>query len=546
MHKMWFASLLCLVFSLFLLFAEETVAQDHSVCDEMLMREVRERFNRTYNRIDGEVYGNSRLGYAVPATVRDRSSEYYVTLTSGTADQIDCDSGLAAGVYFPIGIMLKPLRKIQVRGREKMLYLTEYGLRLVFDPDAVGPVREQDAYIVADSTQIFAICRRNDTDCDSAAERVPSEQRLPAVSAHGRYLYTDDVAMIDRIADFYDDFRKIERNRERWDPQLVAEVTDAACQEGEFYTFPYFLRPKDTPRTDTVGRFGNDMYHPVRFNTCTIRDGAAYSRTIKFVTHAIASDHFKALVQATPLRKPGDKLRQALRILEQDDKYGVPEVRCGESVFPGPGQVPGVGGDGPVQISQILRAEAVRVARGGQRPGRQTVFHMYQPHGLFKDEAVIETPPIYDEVELVIRCQDGEPFEGDKVLVHHSLLRDQPLELDVDDMFDYYIAYNTLTEGGETSGSAFGGVTDRERRSRLRQGTLFRICEITEYIYWRDALLNLFRELDALRDIARNIAVDEDLLSRHFTHLVMASVFAVDLKTRLKRFEEEGCDKDDR
>lgn len=519
----------------------------------MMMEQILREYPNEYNTIYTDIYKsrNLRAGPPLPANLRD--TNYFVTLTTGSASQIDCRSGRRSAVYFPIGIMVKKIRNVEIKGKVETLYLTEHGLRLIIDPEALGPISRQDAYIVSSFTGVYAVCKRNDTNCTTTDEFRRETKKWPVLTAKHGYLYTDDVARIDEIAVNYEKLQHL-RELQWYDPIQASiylneentteeEILDQACTKEELYFFSNHRRPVQEANQGD-GKFASDYFHPVRFATCTLREGYRSERRIKMISHDIAEQRFRNLVEVMTLRNLNENVLKTLAFLYKTNRYSVPMKPCGgfrQAQDPDLPNIP-TAPTGPTAFSGLFDEIVTADARPGLDADRQYFFRIYQPYGKLASLAREEDDgSLFQEIELIVACDDDKPVEAETIIIRNSLLGGDAIELKTDEMFDIYAEYNRIDE--DEAAKPFGGVPVSEQRKRLNNGVLFRICELTEYMYWRSALTDMLLDAGPLDAAADRHGFDRSFLAEHFAHLVMASVFDVNLKVRKTRRDKEGCRK---
>lgn len=106
------------------------------------------------------------------------TAEYWVTVTTGPAEWIDCRSGnLLKSLYFPMGMVVRPERDVGKGDNMRTIFVTEHGLRVFIDPVALQPVLPDVGYVFVASDGAYKVCHTAEVGCDPHREAAATETR---------------------------------------------------------------------------------------------------------------------------------------------------------------------------------------------------------------------------------------------------------------------------------------------------------------------------------------------------------------------------------
>ncbi|MFL4468510.1 hypothetical protein ACERZ8_00965 [Tateyamaria armeniaca] len=475
-----------------------------------------------------------------PDLVRKSSLEseapYWVTVTTGAAQWVDCTVGTKVkSVFFPIGLVLRPISELVVDGSVVTLFQTEYGLRVIIPREAIAPVTENDAYFFASGNSVYRVCKPGDTECEASYPLAWDQTRpenWPFVNGQFSYLYSEDAASAEAAHTAWLEFRSkqgetdpISNPFERY-PETFDEVV--ACSEQRALLFSL---KKSHDREDEAGT--PEYPRPVRFRLC-FRDPNDVIRTspIKIVTKSIADSMYANLWSATAPTDLHGEIEDVIRAAYDYSGDFLTRIGCGDTpqvnnrITYGALVVGAQFSDQPTNLSEVLLEDQTARAR-------EYHFKPFQTHMGLSRKDVVYDAPVFNDIELVIDCRGRTPSEPVELKIHYQpLFNDNPLRLDLIKLNEMY----------DTELDGYGEAADRVRKQRLSDGRLFRICDFNEYTIWRAVLHEALVDADRTRKAANSLGVSVQTMAEHFTHLIMASVFETDAKLRSRSNLSSTCE----
>lgn len=457
------------------------------------------------------------------------TAEFWVTVTTGPAEWLDCRSGsMLQTLYFPMGMMVRPERDVQAGGKTRTVFVTEHGLRVVLDESAIKPITEDVGFVFADGDGAFKVCKHNDKNCSPFNEFRVSEhdKHWPFVSGYQSYLRTEHPDDLDRartaLADLYDyqsrqelDDPLIDR-RDLSDPEMME-----ACRSRQATLFSFFEH--DDPQYL--------FFHPVRYSMCSFFNGKVYNRyeRMKIVTLESARERFSKLWAVNNVPTLSENVVTATKALLQVDKPFVRFVRCGEPpglTLKGLEALAGFDTNGVKDnISEIISAEVA---------SKHSVYRHFQISQAHSPVEVFKAAPLFNEIEVEIICGENEELvnAGSIIVDLAPIINDKPLEIRLLDMLN-------LME--EDYGEKVGLTDAEELRRNLREGIVFQICEFREYALWRTTIYKMMWRSPKVRQARDILKVDLNVLANHLTHLILANAFSTDVELRDSDNKRQGC-----
>lgn len=457
-------------------------------------------------------------------------ADYWVTVTTGPAEWIDCTSGnMLKSIYFPMGMMVRPERDLTVGDTLRTVFLTEYGLRVFLDVASVQPVTDDIGYVFANGDGAFGVCKHEATDCDPFAEYrlTDDEAPWPFVSGYQSYLRTDDPEELEEARALLEEMYEFQRIPQRNNPFVAALNPDepesleaCAIRSARLYTFFQHFNEADLHK-------GAQYLRPVRYSLCTVKGGKAYNRfeTSKLVTERYARERFRALWAVNTVPILPDNIKAATRALFDValESQIVQIIRCGEprkGVF----TLAGVSRGDPPNLTDIIEND-VR---------RHSVFRQFQVAQAQSPVDIFRQVPLFNEIELSVICDDQDELRNAGSIIVDLAPISGGAELELR-LFDLYSALKDQFAN-------IGMPNERVVNQRLREGIMYRVCEYREYIAWRTILFNKVKDSKQVRDARDILEVDLTLMTDHVTHLIMASVLSTDVKLQVSYDDREGCE----
>lgn len=478
----------------------------------------------------------------VPASVKSEVAPYWVTITTGPAQWLNCDTNnITKTVYFPIGLLLRPVREITLSGERRTVYQTEYGLRVLIDPSAVAPVTEEDGYVFAEGSAVYNICVPGGGDgaCDPGEEfRLFSEERKPwpFLTGFQSYLYVRDPAAVDALAEEFASFKEYQvkvaeglidqddpfiRHRR---PAMLEDDPACAVQEAYLYRFHRVPEP-DEPGANA------EWPRPLHYSLCTTApDGAILYRRVKLVTVALAEARFEHLWSVYTMRRPTPDMLRLVSALAEHDAQAVTFIDCGEARGPSLfdlAMAP-LNRNTPLDIVEVVRAGA---ANSGAPPRRQYHFRPYQAAPELSSAKLFSASPLFHEVELEVACgEDMRPAAVESLRINFSPVFGQDVVLRFADMNALYEEMGNKGRSGPDDLRIFSGT-----------GVIERICDYGMYVSWRQLLVQMLDDHPTIVRGAEALEVSAETMAVHIAHLILATVFTSDVELRTADNPYEGC-----
>ncbi len=506
---------------------ERELAQTDA-CTELFRHEVASRYP-DFGDLSPDDRTSSELTETAP---------YWVTITTGPAQWLNCQAGsMQKAIYFPIGLIVRPVVEIDVNGETKTVFQSEHGLSVVIDRSAVAPVTQTDGFVFAIDNAVYKLCKFNATDCEPGEEFPLSKatsKTWPFLSAFQTYLHVSDLDGLNALHESFVGFKDYQ-DRLAADPGLLDDpfeedhrnptelAEDDACAVREALLFRFHKA------FDQDAQQKNSEYlKPVTFSLCSIGpDGKIRYRRIKIVTPEIAANKFVSLWAANTMKNPASNIINAVKALEQ--------IKEQPAFFADCGQPPGKSlrhlvysplnrsGSGGVEINSLLEAERSIL--------RQVHFRPFQTSETVPDRRVMKEAPLFHEIKLEVSCDENQqPLRAEVLTVYFKPVFSKPMVISVTDLNNRYADLGK-----------YGWSAPEDRRQAVGAGVIDRICEFTTYVNWRTVLGGQLRKHPALIEGAEALGVSRTTMADHFTHLIMASVFLTDATLRTKDNRTGGC-----
>ncbi|MTH80198.1 S1 family peptidase [Paracoccus aestuariivivens] len=465
-------------------------------------------------------------------------ADYWVTVTTGPARWIDCRTGkMLKALYFPTGMMLQPERDVTIDGETRTIFLTEQGLRVFLDHEAIEPITPDIGYVFATATGVFKVCKQTDTGCSVFDEYRITEhdQHWPFLSGYQSYLRSEEPADLDRASEALREMFEYQSDPPGpFDPLAIhLNLTDLgslpACKEREARLYTVLMR-FDAAKADK----GSAYLEPVRFSLCTLHKKTAYNRLerIKVVTLAAADARFRNLWAVNTIHQPTENVQRVTRALFNVTQPIVSIMKCDDdrrAIL-----TLGRAARGSVTALDDVVAADADDALAEVSTRRHSVFRQFQITQARSPVDVFKTAPLFNDIELSAVCAgNNEITNAGEIIVDLAPLA-QKLELKLFDLF------NDLKTSDEYRN--LGMVDPDILNKRLREGIMYRICGFHEYIVWRSILFDEIKDSELVRQAKEAMGVDLALMADHITHLIMANVFSTDTRILNSQHRTERCD----
>jgi hypothetical protein len=481
------------------------------------------------------------LGSDTPDQLKDsqlaEQAPYWVTITTGPARWVDCKArSVNKSLFFPIGLVLRPVSQLEIGGDVHTIFQTEYGLRVIISEDAIAPITEDDAYVFANGNAVYQVCKPNDSECDAKLPLQWSQSsgsHWPYLNGRWSYLHSTEVQVMQQAHANWEILRSRQDEAGAAQPGPFSSdyptsfEDESACGRRQAYLFALGVKPN----LDVYGR-GAEFPNPVRFRYCfRDPDGIIRAAPVRTVTKDLAEAMFGKLWSATAPTHLDGRIDGVIRRAFNFKGTFLTKISCGQEV-PKDHRTYGWLGrgrerDGPVNISDEIELDTTT---------RQQAFHYrtYLTHMGRSDYDSLYDGPIFHDIELVVECTASmTPSHPVMLRIHYPpIFSNGPLELNVvkvEAMFDALL-------------DKYGTTSDRVRKQRLDGGKLFRICDFNEYSMWRAVLGQALRQKGKTQEAAENLGVSIGTMADHLTHLIMASVFQTGAKMRSKQRQQGTCE----
>lgn len=477
-------------------------------------------------------------------------SEYWVTITTGPALWVNCDSPGTThkSMYFPLGLMLRPEREIDVGNQKLTMFQTEHGLRVLIDRSAVAPVDGQNGYVFAENNAVFTVCIGEDCNPGEELTLKSKNKSWPYLTGYSSYLWTDDVEDLEYAREELDSFMEYQQEMQA-DPTMREDQSidhrrpaglqdDPACEErrARFYK-SHRIYNADAPDEPAEGHYGSEFYKKVRYSLCSeTPHGISPRANIKVVTPEVANQRFGKLWATQTMRKAPQNILDIARALGGNDLEIKGFFDCGEprdryrSLGNGSQKfrklrAPGEKSVLNVMVQNDATINALERARALLDVAVRSRFRQFQTDPFGNEHEILRRTPIFADIEVALFCYENNVNvrNGGHIRIDLEPLSDgQPIELALDELYDDY---------EELHGNP--GMDDAAGLRRLlNEGFIFRICEFPHYVRWSDVLFYRLVNLEAIKSAASKLDVRPEVMTRYVTNLLFASVFTTDVELR--------------
>ena len=473
-----------------------------------------------------------------PASELSAQAEFWVTINTGPARWINCRGGTESKlIYFPMGLMLRPEYDVTIDGTTRVVFQTEYGLRVIIDHEAVAPI--DAGFVFARGVGVFKLCTNLDSGCDPG-EELPilgvTTDRWPYLAGYLSYLRTEDVEDLDYAHKELQELSKSQNAVEghidpfliRRNPQTLDE--DPACQvrKAKFYAY-------STKHDPEVEREGAQYPRPLHYSLCTkAPDGVIRSRAtkIKAVTPTIAADTFRELFAVSALRNPPDNMINVAKALSDSDRTIVRTTDCGEETdaYGSLGNPKAIevftnaplNRNQPLDLNQAVMDEREERKSDFANYPEQLHFRNFQTHVGLSSRDIIKQAPLFNDVVLNVKCvtDRGELRVWEAIVDLSPIFHSDPIVIDLWSVHEAYV------KNGR-------GLRAREqRRVDLSNGVIDVICEFMEYATWQQVLYDHVKDLQKTKDAADTVGVSRGIMVEYLTHLMLAMFYSTDVELR--------------
>lgn len=502
-------------------------------CTQLFRQRVSQRFPDRISADETSPTGASDLA---------ARSEFWVTITTGPARWLNCRGGtIAKMIYFPMGLMLRPISDVQINGEVQTIFQTEYGLTVIIDRRAITPVNA--GFVFARGNSAFKLCTETNVNCDPGKEmgiRGVKNDSWPYLSGYLSYLRTDDIDGLDQAnTELYDLAFHQNAVLENWLPDPMAArrepktlSDDPACAIRKAYLFGYSTR-----FDPAAPQNGSQYLIPLDYSLCTrMDDGTIVSRAtrIKIVTPRIAGEKFKKLFLVSTVRNPTENMITVTKALANSERPIATTLGCGspsegwgslgkpasiESYFPG---------TSTIWLNEALRSEQANLSASG----KQVFFRQFQTDAGLSDSPALRETPLFNDIVLRVTCSpDMGVDRADTASIDLSpVIHGDPIVISMRDLDQVYVEQF----------KAYGYRSEQERKQALAEGVVDRICDYVEYVSWSQVLFDTLKRQPRIGEAAETLGVDVKTMADHIAHLLLATIFTTDVDLR-KPGQSEGC-----
>ena len=514
-------------------------AASAGLCEEILADELKSGSKKVADSIF-DIFRSDSSTVEVEKSGLESVSDIYVTITEGTANTLDCDRDVVSSLYFPLGLVVRPLRDIDHQGRSYTLFQTEYGMQLLIEQRAVAPVTDKDLYVFSDSADTHPVCvTASKNDCSAMAiAKEPVSENWPFIHARWSYLHLPYTAETGAI---------VAATREGLAATLDVQDGDIpfdTIEDVPFDAIETAVGPDDTCPSLTGMLYhrgvppklhGGESKYPFgkfEISTCVANpDDALHDtdsssppalRRLKFVTADAYKQHFARLWSATVFKSLGSVstlLEQALNLTQpfSTRKECTVEATSKNSLT--------LGASAELQlwdVGAVFSDELLVELKKAFATEKQYVVRSYLHQGSMDGQAASTRWPPFFDIQLIAQCKGDRAVQPEKIEID-SPLAWKKIELFIDVLDEHY----DLVAGGP-----LGRPTESVKRTRLDSGYIFVIKEFNHYYYWRDVLRAELALNSVLNDIVPSVAVDRYVLIDYFAHLVMSAAMQSTVATK--------------
>lgn len=462
------------------------------------------------------------------------SAEFWVTITTGPARWLNCRGGtIAKMIYFPMGLILRPVSDVTVDGNVQTIFQTEYGLSVIIDRRAIAPV--DAGFVFATGNGVFKLCVEVGGSCDPGEElkiRSVTRDSWPYLSGYLSYLRSDDIDSLDRANNELKDLSMYQEAilenslpdplAPQREPKTLEE--DPACLVRDAYLYAYSTR-----FAPDVEQNGSQYLSPLKYSLCTrAPDGKIVSRAtrIKVVTPNIARENFRALFSVSTVRNPTENMIAVTKALANSGRPIATTLGCGssgdgwgslgspasiESYFPR---------TSTISLNETLRSERANFAASEI----QIFFRQFQTDAGLSNSPLLQETPLFNDIVLRVTCDSETGVERvDTVSIDFSpIFHSDPIVISMRDLDQVYV----------DRFQSYGYPSRQERKQALADGVVDRICDYLEYVNWRQILFDSLKRQPKVGDAATTLGVETQTMADHIAHLLLATIFTTDVYLR--------------
>lgn len=502
-------------------------------CTQLFRQRVRQRYPNWLAADEDTPSRGSELS--------DRS-EFWVTITTGPARWLNCRGGTTAKmIYFPMGLILRPVSDVTIEGEVQTIFQTEYGLRVIIDRRALSPV--DAGFVFARGNGVFKLCTQTGDSCDPGEElriRSVTREHWPYLAGYLSYLRTDDIAGLEEANNELHDFSVYQDALlEGGLPDPLAPQRepatlddDPACLIREAHLFAYSTRFE--PEAELQG---SQYLVPLKYSLCThAPDGKIVSRAtrIKVVTPDIAREKFRKLFSVSTVRNPTENMIAVTKALADSQRPIATTLGCGS-----PGEGWGSLGSpksieayfprtATISLNEAIRAERANFAASQM----QIFFRQFQTYAGLSDSPVLRDTPLFNDIVLRVTCNAETGVDRvDTVSIDFSpVFHSDPIVISMHDLDQIYV--NRF--------QSYGYRSSQERKQALADGVVDRICDYVEYVNWHQILFDALKRQPKVGEAADTLGIETRTMADHIAHLLLATIFTTDVYLR-KPGQPERC-----
>ncbi len=470
------------------------------------------------------------MGYERPGQIDNEVAfTYGVTIDSGNSIIPSCEGGVQTSVYYPIGIQVKIIGKMDLPrdGELKIHYyvIADHGLKMFIPAEHVTEILEDKAYYFQDGMGHHYYCLR-DENCNRVNGTASQPSLHPDYGYAIRDLTPAHLVRIDKYLKLKDLLNKYERLNEQ-ETQEIEASTQAVSS------------PFRVSHYTDGGAIGYESaYLSLGIPTASQPDddsGTMRIGTVKVVTLAKAKEHFSKGIQGSFTRVStsyNSVINQMIKKLAvgivvtkdcyteslSEDSFTLSgSLNGGASLNLGAGitKVAKLGLDGEITRGHT---NTVKVQQG---KGQYFVLSSYSMTPIPKlmmheDWNQLKQNQVMFEIKSLSTCENGIPVKAASLTFYHDELAQDHSVFNAQSHFinNYFRDYGQF------------GYAANQEPDCLQMGMFWNIKGSEQYFLWRDLFRTQLNESPKWSNLFKNIPKDkQEGFKSLFVHLILASSF---------------------
>jgi hypothetical protein len=489
----------------------QALAEDHMICNSLLGKPIPKR-------ILPSIFGDRTDPDRKPYSELQHQSLYWVTTNEGTAGSLDCKTNnISKAIFYPIGLLLKPLYDLPSPYQDQILFLTEYGLNIILKRSQVTPIGKDSVFFFSDGIEQYSLCinsKERKPVCDPRVENKKSQAALSA-----KFGYVQGVLDLEttKIIENYESYRQfIFSNPDSTEvPRNICENFNA----GTFYS-----------RADLNRK--NHGFNMVSISLCTyenqnIKKGLGI-KPIKVVTYKSAENKFVGLNSSMFFQRR-ENLNNILIVIDKNVNNRKSVKQCNEEiVFEDLRTIKFNVGAGIEKIVTVQANYEIAKKIEFQQSFKQGEMLFIKAYTLQKGTAQEGNLsfPIFDinDIWINLRCDKDNSYpEGFKsIVIYHPYATDNWIA----------VVPNVLKDDYTNVAKSYGVPPWKEQGRNLHNGILWNITDYKQYFFWRKVLRDYFSKDSKVREIMDRYEnpSQKDQVVDYFVHLLMSAVFESEVR----------------